>query len=350
MPYRCGEIKTEAKEALRYSRPRWWKAELLYLLILSGLGLGFFLLSARVWVYAALPGIALFWVAARCLRFGFQGYCLGTFRSALTGYWNLFSGFRRIGPVFTLALLRGAFCALWSLIPIVFGAAAQLLLFAVGGRSALEAISIVVKIDVGGWFFPLWVNPIMGVSILLSAGVGIWKALQYRMAPYLMLDDPLGSVRSAIRKSRAMMRGQCGSLLALRLSFLTYLLLIALVLTAGAVICGAVYLAAAEAASPSGIPGVFLATVRRAAVQLQAGGDLGGIVTILAAPYIGILDGALPALFFVLPPFLLPLVVQLRASAYYVCAEAGFCDSVSGKWQENQAAVRQTSAVWAGFD
>lgn len=350
MPYRRGEVKTEAKESLRYSRPQWWKVELLYLLILSGLALGLFLLSARVWIYAALPGIVLLAVAAQCLRFGFRGYCLGTFRSALTGYWNLFSGLRRIGPVFSLVLLSGVFCALWSLSPVILGLAAQVLIFAVGGREALEAITITFQIRIGAWGIQLWVNPILDVSILLSVVVGIWKALQYRLAPYLMLDDPLESSRSAIRKSRAMMRGRCRALLTLRLSFVGYLLLIVLLLAAGAFICGAVYLAASEAASPGGIPGVFLNTIVQTAARLLAAGDLGGIAETLATPYAGLSAGVLTAVFRVLPPFLLPLAVHLRAAAHYTCAEAGFYDAVSGKRQEKQAAARQTGAVWAGFD
>lgn len=350
MPYTRRKVKIEVKESLRYSKPRWWKVELLCLLFLAGLGLSLFLLSVWMWPYAALPGATLLAFLAPCLRFGFQGYCLGTFRSALTGYWNLFSGFRRIGPVFSLALLSVVFCALWSLLPVALGLAVQLLLFAVGGRTALEAINIVLQIRVGAWVFPLWIDPVMYVALLLAAVFGIWKALQYRMAPYFMLDDPHVSVRIAIRKSRAIMRGRCRSLFVLWLGFFGYLLLSALVMAVGAFFCGAGHLAASGAPTPIQFPGVFLETVRQAVSQLLVAGDLRGAVTILTAPYTGIQGGALPALFWILLPLLPPLMVQLRAAAFYTCAEAGFYDSVLEKWQEKQKVARQTSTVWAGFD
>ena len=84
--------------------------------------------------------------------------------------------------------------------------------------------------DAFGMFFKfLWLNILMGIYIGLWSCLfvipGIVAAYRYRMAVYIMIDNPEFSASECIRRSKEMMRGHKGELFVLDLSFIGWSLL-----------------------------------------------------------------------------------------------------------------------------
>ena len=95
---------------------------------------------------------------------------------------DLFSGFRKFGPALLLTLLIGIFTVLWTLLLII---------------------------------------------------PGIIASLRYSMAYYILNDNPEMSPTEALNASKEMMKGRCGELFVLHLSFLGWYLLAILTLCVG---------------------------------------------------------------------------------------------------------------------
>ncbi len=126
---------------------------------------------------AALLIQALIVIVIGILGFGFCSYCMGVSLNRLVSLDNLFDGFRRFWKVFALNFLMWLFTCLWSL---------------------------------------LFVIP------------GIIAMYRYRMAYFILLENPDMGALDAIRASRDLMRGHKADLFVADLSFLPWALLSAL--------------------------------------------------------------------------------------------------------------------------
>lgn len=87
-----------------------------------------------------------------------------------------------------------------------------------------------VLFDAFGMFFKfLWLSILMGIFTflwsLLFVIPGIIAAYRYRMAVYIMIDNPEYSASECIRRSKEMMDGHKGELFILDLSFIGWALL-----------------------------------------------------------------------------------------------------------------------------
>ena len=109
---------------------------------------------------------------------GFTIFIFNTIRSAGAVYGNLLDGFSIAGKVILLNLLEGLLIGLWSLLLIV---------------------------------------------------PGIIAIYRYRMALYILIDNPEKSVIQCLRESREMMQGHKGELFLLDLSLLGWMILDALI-------------------------------------------------------------------------------------------------------------------------
>ncbi len=105
---------------------------------------------------------------------GFIIYCLNVARRSEAVLGNLMDGFGFLFRIILLYLLEGLFIALWSCLLIV---------------------------------------------------PGIIALYRYRMAIYIMIDDPSLSPMECIRRSKAMMKGHKGELFGLDISFLPWIIL-----------------------------------------------------------------------------------------------------------------------------
>lgn len=81
--------------------------------------------------------------------------------------------------------------------------------------------------DAFGMFFKfLWLTILMGIFVFLWSLLlwipGIIAAYRYRMAYYIMIDNPEFSAMECIRRSKEMMRGHKGELFVLDLSFILW--------------------------------------------------------------------------------------------------------------------------------
>lgn len=102
------------------------------------------------------------------MGFGYNKYCLRLTRGEQGGYGTLIEGFHLAGKVILTSILMSVFIALWSM---------------------------------------LFVIP------------GIIAAYRYSQAIYCLIDDPSVSPLEAIRRSKAMMRGQKFNLFVLQMTF-----------------------------------------------------------------------------------------------------------------------------------
>ena len=346
--------RSEAKEALRYSQPPWWQVGVVYFLLIGcvritymaadkllGIGKTFMEMQTfgEKWRIQFLLPVLVYAITILlflCLFIGLKGYCLGTFRGVGAGIWNLFSGLWRIGPIFVLNILMSLFCTLWTIIPLVIGKLSDLCVLIFAGPEALQKISVMVQIPVSGGIFRIQVSAIWAAAVLVAVIIFVYKCLQYKMAPYVLLDDPYETARQAIKKSKALMRGKIGSLLLLLLSFLGHLLLLGLIAIASGILAGSLYFALLTTTSVAEVPGAVLMVLK----AMITNGTLVDIFVFINAPMQGLnawIAGAttfeqIPsAIFCVLVRQLLMLPFWLRMIFHYTCAEAGFYEGSQEK-------------------
>ncbi len=198
------EMKSSAKESMRNTRPSPILVTLVYILLTTGVNgiiLGAVVLrvgpgEVYYWLsegyalseilYGSLGSVGstlfvfaniLFALYSVIMAFGYTSYTLNVARNQESGYGMLLDGFSLAGRVLLLTFLEGLFVFLWSL---------------------------------------LFIIP------------GIVAAYRYRMAYYVLLDDPDCGALEAIRRSKAMMADHKAELLIFDLSFINwYLLLVA---------------------------------------------------------------------------------------------------------------------------
>lgn len=153
-------------------------------------------------------------IVTAMLGAGFTLFCLKTARGTQASVWNLFDSFAQFGKLLCLFILESVFVALWSLLLIV---------------------------------------------------PGIIAAYRYRMAIYILFDNPELSARECIRRSKELMRGRKWELFVLDLSFILWYLLIGVVSALGEQLVG----------SSGSLFATFLAAV-----------GLGTIVNFYVTPYV----------------------------------------------------------------
>lgn len=119
-------------------------------------------------------GSVLVGLLTQILMFGYLSYTLKVLRSADAGVGSLGDGLALAGKIILLQLVSGVFIFLWSLLLII---------------------------------------------------PGIVASYRYRMAPYVLLDNPDCGVMEALRVSKELMRGHKAELFVFDLSFLPWLLL-----------------------------------------------------------------------------------------------------------------------------
>lgn len=196
-------IKQVAKKLVHNSKPRIFTAGFFYLLLcvviaeLSGRLLGINMSLAELEQYyehvyngnveyalslasQMSPGIGAqainlaLQLVQHIVFAGFLIFILNSIRGTAASFGNLLDGFAYVGKLIGILVLRGIFVALWSL---------------------------------------LFVVP------------GIIAAYRYRMAVYILLDNPEMSAMQCLRESKRMMQGHKAELFKLDLSFIGWYLL-----------------------------------------------------------------------------------------------------------------------------
>ena len=266
MNYNRAVMKLEVKQAMRQTRPHPMLVTLLYLVIV---GIGTYLISWLVnllfpgynamlselieniqyygedyfeYVIEAHPEIFLQLMTRMMIQagtvsvlvsiltsawsglmnVGYAGYCLDMSRGANPQLERIFSGFPRAGSVILAYILVAVFTVLWSLL---FGI----------GFGVLMGIAFVV-VAMNDSLAILGVLLIFAASILYAVAL-IWVEYRYVMVPFAIVDsrNPM-SAMDAIRASKTVMKGRKGSFFVLRISFIGWYLLQALVILVGTII------------------------------------------------------------------------------------------------------------------
>lgn len=259
-------LKSQARERIRLSDPKSWKANCVYLLVTQALPtliavlalvpmvnalldfverlihdpvfmdgylsgyypygayggyyglerefaqMGMTLLSAMGIFYLIAILVSLF---KGVMRYGHCSWSMKLWRGEHPGAGELFSGFGRLGRVLGSWIMTGIFTLLWSLLFIVPG---SILLGLILG--ALEESTPALAELLGRL-----------ASTAMSVGV-VLVSCRYALTPYFIMSDPHMGVFEAIRASRDTMEGNIAKLFFLKLSFLGWLLLVWLIVFA----------------------------------------------------------------------------------------------------------------------
>lgn len=269
MNYDRKALKDHAKELIRHSDPRSWKANCVYLLVTQllpalitmvaltpvvnalmkfmerlvrepeflrrlyqyeyygsyayGDGFGYALeremISLGTALFSALGILFLLGILLALfqtvMRYGHCAWSLRLWREEHPGTGDMFSGFGHLGRALGSGIMVCIFTALWSLL---FTLPGSLLLALVEGTMGDGAPGVIVLAE-------------QLVFIAMSLGVAL-VSCRYALTPYFLLSDPHMGVFEAIRASRDTMEGNIGKLFFLRLSFLGWALLVMLIVWA----------------------------------------------------------------------------------------------------------------------
>lgn len=143
-------------------------------------------------------------------------------------------GTEPVGDMLAYALLSNPFYYIGIIVNIFVGA-----LFFYGTAKFYLGLSRSRKADLSDLFggFKLF-GKVLGLYLLTSLYTFLWSLLfivpgvvasyRYRMAPYLLVDNPDIGIGEAIRQSKEMMRGHKGELFVLDLSFIGWIILASL--------------------------------------------------------------------------------------------------------------------------
>lgn len=185
---------------------------------LSGIGLRSVLTTAKSLIGILNVVVMLFW------EMGLVYATLKLGRQQQTGPEDLLQGFRNFGPVLRLKLLEGAIYAVVSILCINIGSTVFLMTpFSAPLAEAMLAM------DPAGMTPEALMAAMEGIVVPLYLVVGLVAALillpviyRFRMARYLIMEDPsIGALR-ALGTSNRLMRNNRGALLRLDLSFWWY--------------------------------------------------------------------------------------------------------------------------------
>ncbi len=222
------ELKRQAKEAMRQARPNpYWVALLLTVitavLTVLGMHLSGSLAAYKTMITAAVEG-ELVYVPATSqvgglgrplqlaleimgmeMTMGFIIYTLRVWRRQKADAGDLFDGFGMFFRTLLIQILPALLVSLWSLLYV------------------LPVSMLVVRT-----FNEMWL--LFGLPLLIPMLMAMYA---YRLAPFIMLDNPGLGCMKCVALSREMMRGHRWELFKLELSFLGWALLCAVIPIAG---------------------------------------------------------------------------------------------------------------------
>ena len=198
------DLKRQAREAMRLTRPRFWVVCLIYFLLTTGVESVIHLLSSYEGSVLAQFSFFIFFCTILynlyylVIQFGYTLWSLWTWRKLNPGAGSLLQGFSVAGRVIIMELLIFLRIFLW------------VVLLAMGLTILVLSVPSV----------PLY---LLGILLLYVAVVVIM--LRYAAAPYLLADFPDDGASAAVSRSVEMMRGRKWELFKLYVSFLGWELL-----------------------------------------------------------------------------------------------------------------------------
>lgn len=146
------------------------------------------------------------------MSYGHCAWSLKLWRDEHPGAGEIFSGFSRLGRVLGAGIMTGIFTLLWSMLFILPGALFTALVLGAMQGSAPGLAELVQQL----------------VSAAMAVGVSL-VSCRYALTPYYIMTDPRMGVFDAIRASKNTMEGNIAKLFFLKLSFLGWLLLVWLI-------------------------------------------------------------------------------------------------------------------------
>lgn len=201
------ELKRQAREAIRVSRPSFWVVTLVYLLMTTGVStLAGLLVPAPDTGNISLPALflsILLSLYSTVVGFGFTLWSMWTSRKLSPGLGSLADGFSVALLVIMTSILIFLHMLAWSLlcIPVVW------------------LVLIPVLLSPGLSFL---VIPVLIAGIMIFS---YWVSLRYALAYYLLADHPDHGAFAAVRRSVELTRGWKWEMFKLFFSFLGWELL-----------------------------------------------------------------------------------------------------------------------------
>lgn len=198
------DLKRQAREAMRLTRPRFWVVCLIYFLLTTGVESIIHLLSSYEGSVLSQFSFFIFFCTILynlyylVIQFGYTLWSLWTWRKLNPGAGSLLQGFSVAGRVIIMELLIFLRIFLW------------VVLLAMGLTILVLSVPSV----------PLY---LLGILLLYVAVVVIM--LRYAAAPYLLADFPDDGASAAVSRSVEMMRGRKWELFKLQFSFIGWYLL-----------------------------------------------------------------------------------------------------------------------------
>lgn len=201
------ELKRQAREAIRVSRPSFWVVTLVYLLMTTGVStLAGLLVPAPDTGNISLPALflsILLSLYSTVVGFGFTLWSMWTSRKLSPGLGSLADGFSVALLVIMTSILIFLHMLAWSLlcIPVVW----------------LVLIPVLLSPSLSFLVIPVLIAGIMIFSY--------WVSLRYALAYYLLADHPDHGAFAAVRRSVELTRGWKWEMFKLFFSFLGWELL-----------------------------------------------------------------------------------------------------------------------------
>ena len=201
------ELKRQAREAIRVSRPSFWVVTLVYLLMTTGVStLAGLLVPAPDTGNISLPALflsILLSLYSTVVGFGFTLWSMWTSRKLSPGLGSLADGFSVALLVIMTSILIFLHMLAWSLlcIPVVW----------------LVLIPVLLSPSLSFLVIPVLIAGIMIFSY--------WVSLRYALAYYLLADHPDYGAFAAVRRSVELTRGWKWEMFKLFFSFLGWELL-----------------------------------------------------------------------------------------------------------------------------
>lgn len=198
------DLKRQAREAMRLTRPRFWVVCLIYFLLTTGVESIIHLLSSYEGSVLSQFSFFIFFCTILynlyylVIQFGYTLWSLWTWRKLNPGAGSLLQGFSVAGRVIIMELLIFLRIFLW------------VVLLAMGLTILVLSVPSV----------PVY---LLGILLLYVAVVIIM--LRYAAAPYLLADFPDDGASAAVNRSVEMMRGRKWELFKLQFSFIGWYLL-----------------------------------------------------------------------------------------------------------------------------
>lgn len=171
------------------------------------------LLASSGFIASCVVAVAA-WLVAPVLSLGLTAYLLGLFRGTPGQVSAVFS---RVGVWYKaigLNLLVAIKAALWAVpgLALMYGGAYLIAAVADNWNTALSLLSVLLYAGYAAALIPM-----------------VMAMLRYAMATYALADAPETTVRGCVARSKQLMKNRKGQLFTLQLSFLGWMLLLALV-------------------------------------------------------------------------------------------------------------------------